>query len=139
MMWLRFGNTERLKVDIHGVYPEVAAQLHGFVHSNRFDRARPKIMLIDIGGGTVDCTVANITEDDDGLPVINTLATNVQPLGVNSLSQYRLKWLRKSAHSAELMELVSQIDTALPLSGSRRLYRSRSRITSTESEPRLGY
>ena len=74
-------------------------------------------MLIDIGGGTVDCTVANITEDDDGLPVINTLATNVQPLGVNSLSQYRLKWLRKSAHSAELMELVSEIDKVLPLAG----------------------
>jgi hypothetical protein len=110
-------STERLKVDVHGVYPEVAAQLHGFVYSNRFDRARPKIMLIDIGGGTVDCTVANITEDDDGLPVINTLATNVQPLGVNSLSQYRLKWLRKSANEAGLIELVSKIDNVLPLAG----------------------
>ena len=112
-----WAQTSSMHFDHFDVYPEIAAQLHGFVFSDRFDRARRKIMLVDIGGGTVDCSIANITEDDFGDVTYHVLATNVQLLGVNSLSEYRLQWLLKSAVADRHAALVSALDKALPNAG----------------------
>jgi len=78
------------------VYPEIAAQLHGYIRSDRWDSTRRKFLLVDVGSGTVDSTVVNVTLQDSE-PRYNFLQTSVDLLGTIILHRERLKFLRGSA------------------------------------------
>ena len=78
------------------VYPEIAAQLHGYVMSDRWDSERRKFMLVDIGSGTVDATMVNVTQSEDERRYV-FLKTMVTPNGTLMLHRNRLERLRKVA------------------------------------------
>lgn len=78
------------------VFPEIAAQLHGYVMSDRWDRNRPKFMLVDIGGGTVDACILNVTERAEGELRYSFLKSSVQKRGVAMLHLARLRWIEES-------------------------------------------
>lgn len=78
------------------VFPEIAAQLHGYVKSDRWDRNRPKFMLVDVGGGTVDACILNVTETAEGELRYSFLKSSVQKRGVVMLHLARLRWIGKS-------------------------------------------
>ena len=78
------------------VYPEIAAQLHGYIRSDRWDSTRRKFLLIDVGSGTVDSTMVNVTLEDSE-PRYNFLQTSVGLIGTIILHRERLKVLRGSA------------------------------------------
>ena len=73
------------------VYPEIAAQLHGYIRSDRWDSTRRKFLLVDVGSGTVDSTVVNVTLQDSE-PRYNFLQTSVDLLGTIILHRERLKF-----------------------------------------------
>ena len=86
--------------------PEISAQLHGFAQSNRWDRNRPKFMLVDIGGGTVDAAIVNITNPNRRSFQYNVLKTIVVPLGAKVLHRTRLEWI---SHSAQFASVKNEI------------------------------
>ena len=59
---------------------EIQAQLEGHVRSDRWSSKKIKFLLIDIGGGTVDVAVVNVTSNDDGTETYNNLKSKVAPL-----------------------------------------------------------
>jgi len=84
------------------IIPEISAQLHGFAQSNRWDRNRPKFMLVDIGGGTVDAAIVNITNPNRRSLQYNILKTIVVPVGAKVLHRTRLKWIGHSLQPAKV-------------------------------------
>ncbi|MGK0417393.1 MAG: hypothetical protein ACJAST_002491 [Halopseudomonas sp.] len=75
------------------VFPEIAAQLHGYVRSDRWDRNRPKFMLVDVGAGTVDACILNVTESSEGEIRYSFLKSSVQKQGVVMLHLARIDWI----------------------------------------------
>ncbi len=76
------------------VFPEIAAQLHGYVCSDKWDINRPKFMLVDIGGSTVDASVVNVIKHSDAELKYNFLKSAVTLQGTVFLHRERLKWIR---------------------------------------------
>ncbi len=101
------------------VHPEIQAQLEGYTKSDKWDSKRVKVMMVDIGGGTVDASIINVTRDgyEDKY---NCLKTKVDSLGVYILHLKRLEWLEMSAQKSEhdTNKLLSEINSAKNLSGS---------------------
>ena len=76
------------------IFPEISATLHGFVRSDRWDKSRTRVLLIDIGGETVDCTLANARME--GAKVnYSFLGCLVQRRGTIQLETSRIDWLSK--------------------------------------------
>jgi len=104
--------------DYCDVHPEIQAQLEGYTKSDRWDSRRVKVMMVDIGGGTVDASIINVTRRDDE-EQYSCLKTKVEALGVYILHQKRLEWLKisinKSSYSTD--ELKKEIDQAKKVSG----------------------
>ena len=101
------------------IFPEIAAQISGYIKSDLWDRERPLFMMVDVGGGTVDGAIVRVT-DRDGELNINFLKTGVEPLGVFVLHMKRLKWhrekLRKSDEEHRLMTSLNDVaeEKAMP-------------------------
>lgn len=119
-------NSIEIKVDPDyvNVFPELAAQLHGYISSDKWDKNRPKFMLADIGGGTVDASIVNVAISDMGVPKYNILKSEVDSLGVVILHNYRMAWIKRSIEAIEnyssklLMEFRSinvSHDNTLPM------------------------
>ena len=90
------------------VHPEIQAQLGGYTRSDRWDSRRVKVMMVDIGGGTVDASIINVTKHGYE-EQFNCLKTKVSSLGVYILHKLRLDWLEKSAYeSAESVDGLIQ-------------------------------
>lgn len=70
------------------VIPEITAQLHGYLKSERWDKNRIKFMLVDVGGGTVDASIVNVTDATSSSFAHNTLKTVVSPLGAIVLTKH---------------------------------------------------
>ena len=104
--------------DYCDVHPEIQAQLGGYTKSDRWDSRRVKVMMVDIGGGTVDASIINVTRRDDE-EQYSCLKTKVESLGVYILHQKRLEWLEMSINksSSSTDELKKEIDQAKKLSG----------------------
>ena len=94
--------------------PEIQAQLEGYVRSDRWDSQRIKFMMVDVGGGTVDASIINVTYDEVGDPRFNCLKTKVDSLGIKMLHYKRLEWLIASAKNSlfNLDELIKNLDKA---------------------------
>jgi hypothetical protein len=89
------------------IFPEVAAQLHGYVRSDRWDHRRNRLMLVDIGGSTIDSTLVNVREETDGTIRYSFLTTEVMPYGTLKLENERISSLRE-AKGIERHELIDQ-------------------------------
>ena len=77
------------------VVPEIAAQVHGFVQSSRWDgRTRPYMALMDIGAGTIDTAFFYVTNEERSRTRFVFYSSDVQPLGVVNLHRERLTWIR---------------------------------------------
>ena len=73
--------------------PEQAAQVYGYVRSENWDRNAPKFMLVDVGGGTLDAAIFNVTLGDNGLRRFSFFRSIVVPLGTLMLHRRRTRWL----------------------------------------------
>ncbi len=75
--------------------PEVSAQLQGFMSSARWNwQARPVMMLVDVGAGTVDSALFHVRVPASGPGVLTFYASRVEPNGVMNLHRARVGWLR---------------------------------------------
>ncbi len=104
------------------VHPEIQAQLGGYTESDHWDPSRVKVMMVDVGGGTVDASIINVTENNYDKKY-SCLKTKVDSLGVYMLHKKRLEWLEMSAHKSvhNSDKLLTEINLAKKLSTS--LYR----------------
>jgi hypothetical protein len=84
------------------VVPEIAAQVHGFVESGRWDsNARPYMALMDVGAGTVDTAFFCVMKGEAGRTRYVFYSTDVQPLGVLNLHWERIRWIRAALHGGD--------------------------------------
>lgn len=76
--------------------PEVSAQLQGFMSSARWNwQARPVMMLVDVGAGTVDSALFHVRVPPTGPGVLTFYASRVEPNGVMNLHRQRVGWLQQ--------------------------------------------
>lgn len=75
------------------VVPEIAAQIYGYVASNRFDKqARNLFLMVDVGAGTVDSSLFQVKAGRGGRFGFTFYTTEVQPNGVMNLHRDRMQW-----------------------------------------------
>lgn len=76
------------------VFPEIMAQMVGFVRSRRWDINKPEFMLVDVGGGTLDQTIFNVVKDKkSGKLTFVVFKSSVEQMGTLRLHDVRLNWL----------------------------------------------
>ncbi|WP_137819608.1 hypothetical protein [Pseudomonas sp. 2FG] len=74
------------------VIPEIAAQVYGYVASERFDhRAANNFMMVDVGAGTVDASLFHVKRGR-GKWDFEFYTATVEPLGAVNLHRSRLNW-----------------------------------------------
>ena len=78
------------------VMPEIQAQLIGHVESDAYDPKKRRFIIIDVGGGTADTAVVNLTDNIDGNKDYNCMNSIVKPLGIEMLHKYRLDYIEDS-------------------------------------------
>jgi hypothetical protein len=71
---------ERLDKAGGALFPEIAAAVAGFAHSQR--RENGLYAMIDVGAGTLDCCTFNLAQDMTGTVKCPVFAADVAPLGV---------------------------------------------------------
>ena len=84
----------RISEDIEvSVVPEIAAQIYGYVASNRFDKqAQNLFLMVDVGAGTVDSSLFQVRAGRGGKFGFTFFTTEVQPNGVMNLHRDRMQW-----------------------------------------------
>lgn len=112
-------NPEELGLGVHpdmvGIFPEIAAQVVGFVESESWDaQTHPYIVLIDVGAGTVDVSFFSVEGKDKRK--FQFFQNKVSENGVMNLHRERVNWLKtillqKSMLSQELSEYLDAIYT----------------------------
>jgi hypothetical protein len=84
--------TEAEEAEI-GIVPEIAAQIYGFVASNRFDRNAPnRYMMVDVGAGTVDSSLFKVIPARGGKWDFSFFSSHVEQHGVMNLHRNRMRW-----------------------------------------------
>jgi hypothetical protein len=82
------------------VVPEIAAQIYGYVASNRFDRkAKNLYLMVDVGAGTVDSSLFQVKPDKGGRFAFSFYTSQVQPNGVMNLHRHRMQWWEQALNS----------------------------------------
>lgn len=75
------------------VVPEIAAQIYGYVASNRFDKkARNLFLMVDVGAGTVDSSLFQVRAGKGGKFGFTFYTSQVHPNGVMNLHRHRMQW-----------------------------------------------
>lgn len=78
------------------IVPELAAQIYGYVASNRFNRNAPNLyLMVDVGAGTIDSSLFRV-EHSTGKKKFTFFTSQVQPNGVMNLHRHRIQWWEKS-------------------------------------------
>lgn len=72
--------------------PEIAAQIYGFLKSERFDPAQDTFLLVDVGGGTVDAGLFQVSRMKNGEIHFVFRSAAVEALGVYRLHHERIRW-----------------------------------------------
>lgn len=102
--------TEEAEISI---IPEIAAQIYGFVASNRFDRnAKNVYLMVDIGAGTVDSSLFHVEHARGGKKKFTFFTSQVQPNGVMNLHRSRIQWWieQLSKLNAEYLPIISRLE-----------------------------
>lgn len=102
---------EALDLEVN-VLPEIAAQIYGFVVSQRFDRkAANRFVMVDVGAGTIDSALFRVLPPKRGMWSFEFFTAVVQPLGVANLHAHRVNWwermLAGNPQAAGLLEQLS--------------------------------
>ena len=111
-------------VDSVKVFPEVMAELFGFLQSDQWDRRiSPFVMLVDIGAGTLDVTVTEVSRARSGELVFLVRAALVEGLGTANLLRSRLSWAARSVAARcegwETLQRFLETVRAVPLGRTR--------------------
>lgn len=100
-----------------GLYPEIMAQIHGYVHSNEWNQqSNPHILMIDIGAGTLDLSLCGVRQDEEYELNYYPLACLVEGLGVSNLVRHRENSMLDSANNMKsedqdlILETLSCLD-----------------------------
>jgi len=89
------------------VFPEFAAQIIGYLKSDSWDRTQPKFLMVDIGGGTVDASIFNVTTPGGDLR-FSVFSSGVEKLGAYLLHRKRLEWLKESMSDSPSGAAISE-------------------------------
>jgi hypothetical protein len=96
-----FFNAEAVRI-----FPEIMAQIHGFVRSNLWNNeSNPHILVIDVGAGTVDISLCDVERSYLGEYLYTSKACMVEGLGVSNLVKYRVDKVLKAS---ELLDQKNQ-------------------------------
>ncbi len=106
-----FGEADECEVRI---IPEIAAQIHGYVNSSKFnDRDRNFYLLVDVGAGSVDSSLFHVKKERGKKWSFDFYTSVVAPNGVMNLHRERLRWwldnLRQKADAKELLKALEDI------------------------------
>lgn len=99
--------------DMVGIFPEIAAQVVGFVESESWDgESRPYITLIDIGAGTVDASFFSVEGKGKNKRKFRFFQNRVEENGVMNLHRARIDWLRNMLAKQNIVStaLTSYLD-----------------------------
>jgi len=112
---LRGSTGVEVYLDQVGVFPEIMAQMAGFVRSRHWDVNKPEFMLVDVGGGTLDQTIFNVVKDKNtGDITFAVLRTSVEKMGTLRLHDARIKWLlMKLRDDSSAIGLVRELQNLL--------------------------
>jgi len=92
------------------VIPELAAQISGFVASERFSNSSSNnFFMIDIGAGTIDLSVFHVQKGRGGKQNIVNYYSDVVPLGVANLHRFRVDWWMRQLRKHGMVELSSKL------------------------------
>ena len=106
------------------IIPEIAAQVYGYVKSDSWDKKNPKIMLVDIGGGTLDASIFNVTVEKRSEHNFHFQRSCVEPFGAFNLHMGRLQHLINLFQNREGLEVVKKdFDLLIESNRSPMLYR----------------
>ena len=102
---------EALDLEV-AVLPEIAAQIYGFVVSQRFDRkAANRFVMVDVGAGTIDSALFRVLPPKSGMWSFEFFTAVVQPFGVANLHAHRVNWWERmlvgNPQAASLLEQLS--------------------------------
>ena len=90
---VEFFNNESVRI-----YPEIMAQIHGFIRSNLWNNElNPHILVIDVGAGTVDISLCDVERTYLGEYFYTPKACMVEGLGVSNLVKYRVDKVLKAS------------------------------------------
>ena len=96
------------------IYPEIMAQIHGFVHSNAWNPERnPHIMMIDIGAGTLDVSLCDVIKNEESIYCYYPLACMVEGLGVSNFVKSRVDQVYKLAEFLPMDQQELVLETLL--------------------------
>ena len=109
-------------------FPEISAQLHGYVSSNKWDDSLPKVMIIDIGGGTVDAAIINVTKNSSEVRY-NCLKSHVFNSGAEILHLKRQDWIEASFARSKIENSTLLKEIELMRKASGKLLKIPSRVT----------
>ncbi|WP_299018073.1 hypothetical protein [uncultured Photobacterium sp.] len=100
-----------LESDMINVVPELTAQIQGFLKSRKWDKRKNNMMLIDVGGSTVDACYFVITGTDYE-PQHNIYTAAVWKNGALILHDGRISWLKRkiSENGISAPEIISYLD-----------------------------
>lgn len=91
------------------VYPEIMAQLYGYLRSRRWDEHNPEFMLVDVGGGTVDSSVFNVVRDNDSGDLrFCIFNSRVLLRGTMALHHERLGWIQAQLGHTETGRAIAR-------------------------------
>lgn len=94
------------------VVPEIAAQIYGYVASERFDhKAANNFMMVDVGAGTVDASLFHVKRGR-GKWDFEFYTATVEPLGAVNLHRNRLDWWaraieERASNREDLLEAIT--------------------------------
>lgn len=98
------------------IYPEIMAQIHGFVRSNAWNpESNPHILMIDIGAGTLDISLCDVVKNIDSVYSYYPLACVVEGLGVSNFVKSRIDKVFELANSLPSEQQESILQTLLCL------------------------
>jgi hypothetical protein len=90
------GSYEGFLEDGVRIYPEIMAQIHGFLRSNAWNpELNPHIMMIDIGAGTLDVSLCDVIKNHESIYCYYPLACLVEGLGVSNFVKSRIDMVYK--------------------------------------------
>lgn len=96
------------------LYPEIAAQIYGYLKSDLHDPSQDTFLLVDVGGGTVDAALFKVIKSINGEVKFVFRAAAVARLGVYILHRERLAWhIGQIANTGRHSTVVTQLETLL--------------------------
>jgi len=97
---------------------ELSAQIHGFVSSSHFDaRERNFYLLVDVGAGTVDASLFNVSRQSVGSASFLLFTHEVQPFGAANLNRFRVRWWQDQLYPEALRQLETQPELGQRIEG----------------------